>query len=103
MIPPFLRIVYYLLVIRGNKKTPAEIIKNTRAKNTKGTAKLVLSFPIKFKRRGATVAPKLQPINTIALAVFKEVRGTFSGKLVKILETELVMANPQRKTPTAMR
>ncbi|NRR75157.1 hypothetical protein HRD57_04365 [Tetragenococcus halophilus] len=79
------------------------MIKKIIAKIIKGKSKPAFIFPIQFKRRGAIVAPKLQPINTIALAVFKNVNGIFSGKRVKILETVLVIVNPLRKAPMAIK
>lgn len=96
-------VVYLAFVIRGIRKVPTEMIKKINAKNRKGVDKRVFIFPIIFKRSGARVAPKLQPINTIAFAVFKDEKDTFSGKRVNILERELVIANPQRKAPIAMK
>lgn len=67
-------------MIRETRPFPNEMAKKMSANMIKGKAKLVFIFPIQLKRKGAIVAPRLQPMSTIALAVFNAVNGIFSGK-----------------------
>ena len=52
-------------------------------------------------RKGAVKAPRLHPINTIALTVVRLFEGKRSGKLPNMIEVQHVTQNPMRAAPAA--